>query len=407
MTINPAFPRQRELDETEAQVQALKDLARGLKSQFERHSAFSVSEAKARLMQARQTVAQLSEEAATLKLEIKRLQEEQKEAATRLAPWYRATAWFNAEQSAIRRRSQELTIRLRDIEARFVRIQGKAHRIEKEQGIIEGELSDHAAIDVEALQSERIDLAARLDVAIATWQGLFSERQAYDEETGPLMKQIARDRDDLAETRRKLEIARKLDTALGAAHDAAARRDVHMECERTLQTGRPRDVIRDLEPKAKRLDRDLVKTEDRLKQVQARWERRVEVLVLDGNNLCYSSDNTFIELKALKALLPLLTARYKVRLVFDATIRKRLRAGDDDIRAALRSTAEVTVMPTKTAADESIISLAKNSSTTFILSNDRYAEFAHEEPVATGRVLRFMIFPDRIQIHDLRIDFVL
>ncbi|MDW8223864.1 MAG: hypothetical protein RMJ82_13035, partial [Gemmatales bacterium] len=150
------------------------------------------------------------------------------------------------------------------------------------------------------------------------------------------------------------------------------------------------------------LERDLQKLHQRAAEIARRVSRSIEKIVLDGNNLCFEG-NCFIGLAALKAVVPVLAKDYELYLVFDASIRARLKTGDSKIRGEFERYAEVHVVPSRCVADETILELAGEEESTYILSNDRYADFPDKPAVRQGRIITHQIVAGKVFIPDLDI----
>jgi len=192
--------------------------------------------------------------------------------------------------------------------------------------------------------------------------------------------------------------SRDLNTAANG-HD---RKMIHAKCEGRFGTGRPNDVINDRRGKMRPLENNIPKLERRISEELERSVRKVEHLLIDGNNVCYEGQS-FIELRALTALLTVLAGRYAVTVVFDASIRSLLKASTQDIKRSLGSTVTTYIAPTKTGADEYLLKLAEGKKSTFVFSNDRYAEYHDYDAVRSERLLRFMIADGKIMANDLDI----
>lgn len=189
---------------------------------------------------------------------------------------------------------------------------------------------------------------------------------------------------------------------LDAAPNGYERKMIHDKCEDRFGTGRPNDVINDRRGKMRRLENNIPKLERRIREELEKSERTIEHLLIDGNNLCYEGQ-TFIELRALIALLAALADQFTITVVFDASIRSLLKASTQDIKRRLGPSITTHIAPTKTGADEYLLKLAGNLKSTFIISNDRYAEYHDYDAVKSGRLLRFMVADGKIMANDLDI----
>lgn len=155
-------------------------------------------------------------------------------------------------------------------------------------------------------------------------------------------------------------------------------------------------------------ERDLKKLVERAKQAVLKSNLNIKKLVIDGNNLCHrrSSDtaqknkgnNNFIGLDALIPLVNILKEKYIVEVVFDNTIKRTLNI---DTIASKLNLKDVHIVNNK--ADEFILDLAKDKDS-FVISNDKYAEYFDKSPVIEKRILNHEIFKNNLKIYDLNID---
>ena len=128
----------------------------------------------------------------------------------------------------------------------------------------------------------------------------------------------------------------------------------------------------------------------------------VSHIIIDGNNACYERSQ-FIRMYALTHLVDELTKRYKVTVVFDASIRSHMKTDDAGIERIIGRSAPAHVAPTRTSADEYILRLAQSEQNAYVLSNDRFPEFSEYDAVKSGRLLRFLIANNKIMVNQLDI----
>ena len=182
---------------------------------------------------------------------------------------------------------------------------------------------------------------------------------------------------------------------------------IHQECERFFENSKPAAVLSGLGNKRRKLERDVEKTQERLRGIVRLMEKQIEKVIIDGNNLCYlPSENgkgKFIGLDALNALVPHLSQSYKMTLIFDPGICARLSINDAGLRA-LFPKATVMVMPKDVKADEGILAAAEFDPGAYILSNDRFSDYPEQPAVRERRLLTHIIFPSSVQIQQLQIN---
>lgn len=78
-----------------------------------------------------------------------------------------------------------------------------------------------------------------------------------------------------------------------------------------------------------------------------------------------------------------------------------MKSDDAGIERIIGRSAEIYVAPTRSGADEYILRLADGHPGSYVLSNDRFAEFGDYDVVQSGRLLRFLIADNRIMVNDL------
>lgn len=398
------YPRAEELKLLVVEIGNIRSQLKELTSKLDWYDAFSPRDAEARVRTLRDQDAQDTDRLSGLSANLNRLKGACGEIEGQLMMRFDPRGWFNVEQRALRQKAAGLRLEVKDAEDAVdaLRAQHASRREAISQA--QAELQQHVRTSITALRQSRSDLSDRLASALSRREVLEAERRAFDVEVRPLVDQLSARELELRTARRNADLARELDAELNTAANGFERKKVHERSEEALGTGQPKTALRQNEKVIEQTERTIEKVQRRMRELHERWSRVVDLLIIDGSNFCFASGNDFVGLSALKAALPLLVARCNIIVVFDASIRRKLAAGDTAIRTELASAAEVIVMPTKTAADETIISRANGSSGRFILSNDRYSEFQDHEAVAAGRMLRHVISSDRVQILDLRID---
>lgn len=202
-----------------------------------------------------------------------------------------------------------------------------------------------------------------------------------------------------------LLLAEKYNAALvKASDDARARRNIHKQCEDYFREGRPRRVIDEISSNKNRLLRDLQKINRRIFDEIRKHEIEIESIVIDGNNACYSSSSEFIGLSAIRVLAHHLSLKFKVTVIFDASIRKLLRASAQDIQKNLGRNILTYVAPSKNSADEYVLKLTEGDRRSYIITNDRYSEWHDYDAVRETRIIKFIISSNKIIVNDLDIN---
>lgn len=263
-----------------------------------------------------------------------------------------------------------------------------------------------------------IDAAREFDPLLA--RSAILGLQAILDRNEPELTKLRQRRDDLDEVLREpLESLRKLeaerdhltsqisraeyfDSALTDAPNGRERAQIHAWCEKDLGESKPGNVLRRSKSALRQVDHKLEKLRARINGLIrfATWD--IRHIVVDGNNLCYEGSR-FLGLCVLESLVPALAKKYKVTVIFDASIRRRLKLGTEDIKTRLAQAEQVHIVASKRKADETVLAVASDDPQTFVLSNDRYDDYPEKAAVKEERVLRHEIVGQAVYIHDLHI----
>jgi len=311
--------------------------------------------------------------------------------------------WFDSHQCELRAERARLRRTLKQMNAE------KHSRIKAREEILarvartQAEITRHASFDAPEKERQLTEIRKSRQCERENLAKAIEEKRHVDEQLEPLLAQM-----HTLESRRKevssaLEAAQALEDRLSSAESAYEKAMIHQECESMFDERRPHKVIHERRRELRQIDRDYEKLLSRAKEIGQRGARRIKRIIIDGNNLCYE-DSEFIGLAALRALLPALLARkYEVVVVFDAAIRRLTNARDADIERQLGGGAKVHVVAARRRADETILDLAATDEYTYVLSNDRFADFGEKPVVMQNRLLRHEIVDGEVLVHDLGI----
>ena len=347
--------------------------------------------------------AQLESELAALESEMKLEEVELAELASRLGCWFNPANWFAPDQRELRRRRRQL--RDLNIEKNAVKrvdvgaMQIVRDKIEELASVVRR----HAAFDLDSQESELRNITQSLASAKNSSEDVARRKRNVDEILAPLLEQLVRLRAEKHEAELQLQEAGELERRLSDADNSYQRAMIHEECERRFGTGKPRSVIHDQNRIIRQTDRDLEKATRRVEEIGRKAARVVKALVVDGNNLCYEGSR-FVGLSAIESLLPVLSNEYSIVVVFDASIRRMLKADDSWLRKRFQAYATIHVVATRESADKTILDLASPDTGTYVLSNDRFGDFNEKQVVKDGRIIRHEIISGRVFIHDLHIN---
>lgn len=260
--------------------------------------------------------------------------------------------------------------------------------------------------DRDALARRKSALDASLKEPKRVLRGLLDELAEGERTHSSLLQQINRCESDITQ-------AEDYRQRLNGAGNTYEKRLIHEECKRRLGEGSPGAVMHDrrqqikelkstkaaLEVRLKSARRNVEKAERRVQSVVERGLRDIRSLIIDGSNVCYRPGSEFIGLAALSPLCTALAERFEVTVVFDASTRSRLGISEAALRAALPKVA-VHVAPAQRQADETILAISGDPYT-FIVSRDRFADYADKPAVRERRLLPHEIVGNSVMVRDL------
>lgn len=310
--------------------------------------------------------------------------------------------WFDSQQRLLRGLVAAKKTSLETVRKNASTAQGHLQNIEHQIRTKTEEIEKYKSFDFDAKCKDRLILENQLSQQEKEVERVAGRKQQVDAALAPIVKQIRDAEQKKSEAASAMLQAQRLDKELSNADNSYERAMVHQKCEEKFGTGSPKKVISQKESEIRRIDRDLEKLQKRAKTVADKAARNIKRLILDGNNLCYQGD-MFIGLAALKSLVPILANDYEVVLVFDASIRRAIGSSDSDIRDILGGDIQVHVVATSVKADETVLDLAGSDKATFIVSNDRFAEFGEKPALRDQRVIRHEIVSGQVLIHDLSV----
>lgn len=310
--------------------------------------------------------------------------------------------YFSRQQKQLRTEVRNLEQALFLAEQRLSDDQARLSGVYVDTETARKSLFDHESFDL--LDAEKLlsSLGKKIeqknadhDAAIDEYMRIDSQIQPHTRELNRLQLQLITLNDDISQ-------AKCFEQDLTSASNSYERAKIHSACSETFEFGSPKKVIEERRRKIRSLENDIAKVQRRIRDTLRKLENSISRILIDGNNLCYEGQ-TFIGIRAISALLVKLDGQYETTVVFDPSIRAMLATNNQDIERVLGATANIYIAPTRTTADEYLMKLAGKDSNTFILSNDRFAEYHDYEVVKAGRLLRFLIANGKLMLSDIDI----
>lgn len=225
----------------------------------------------------------------------------------------------------------------------------------------------------------------------------------FEKRLEPIVTQIEDLKRNLTEYEANLTELQTYEYDLNNAENSYQRKMIHEECEKRFGDAKPRVIINEITKTINKLEKDLIKAEKRANRIYEIASKEIHNIIIDGSNLCYEGSN-LIGLNPLIKLTQKLNEKYKVTVVFDSSIRFKLETDDQGIIKHFEKDIKIHVVATRQLADDTILDLASNNITHFVISNDRFGEYKDKEVVLANRIIRHEITDGHIFVHDLGIN---
>lgn len=310
--------------------------------------------------------------------------------------------WFSAERIQHAKQRDETRERLTQLNKVIDEQEIEAEKVLRSHQQRQAQLEKHSAIDPLELKSDLNALNSHLEQLRIEFANTLSDKQRVDALLSPMILEQRNLTIHLQSLQREVKLAESFDQRLSHASNGYEKKLVHDECSKTFDgEGRPGRVKQQKQREMLTTRRNLEKVEARLKQLVQLASRTISTLVIDGNNLCYEGGE-FIGLDPLYAITNALAEDFRVIVVFDASIRKLLRMNDQQVAHGFPREVMVHVVASKQAADQTVLETA-SASDAYVISNDRFRDFADKAAVSDQRLIRHEIVAGKVLIHDLNL----
>ena len=400
--LEPLQRRRSRIKRLTEQHRAMQETQRALQDSIESYKAFAPEVELKKVELFESTSVDLSQKIADEKVKIANLETRLKD--TRATQTNPLVFWkfFTAEQKQLRLEVNRLRKKLSAVNERLMNDNQALSKVRSDLSSAQKRISEHKSFNLNDSETHLAAIQPKTRQIASDLAAAKIELASIEEKIRPHSQELKRLETELETFNSDIAKADRLDRDLTAAENSYERAMIHQECEEKFGSGSPRHVINDRRGKVRRLENNIPKLERRIRDELKKLDRTISHLVIDGNNACYEGQS-FIGLRGISALLEALGDRFKVTVVFDASIRAMLKSDSQGIEKVLGPRAATHVAPTKTAADEYLMKLAGKDRSVFILSNDRFAEYHDYDVVKSRRVLRFLIADGKLMANELDI----
>lgn len=336
------------------------------------------------------------------KSEIETLQKHLCEISKNKSAFWKLKSFFSEEQRELRSRIKSVRSAMTKLEDNRLANTSKASELDTKINQCDADISKFLNFD----ETNSRGIISQLNLSIESVRPQIQTLQAKSKELIDLINDELDDLNDkkneLSSIQDDIETANEIDQELNSAENSYERAMAHQKCERLFGDSKPQRVKSNKQRQITSIERSISKIEQRIKTKVARHNRTIDHLIFDGNNFCYT-DQTFIGLSALLPTLDELKESYKITVIFDASIRRLLKTNDQKIRKLLPKVIDLHVVATRQAADETILEYAAKQENTYVITNDRFADFSSNIVVKENRLIRHEIMANSVFIHDLEV----
>jgi DNA repair exonuclease SbcCD ATPase subunit len=400
--LEPLQRRRSRIKRLTEQHRAMQETQRALQDSIESYKAFAPDVELKKVELFESTSVDLSQKIADEKVKIANLETRLKD--TRATQTNPLVFWkfFTAEQKQLRLEANRLRKELSEVNEQLMNDNQALSKVRSDLSSAQKRISEHKSFNLNDSETQLAAIQPKTRQIASDLAAAKIELERIEEKIRPHSQELERLETELETFNSDIAKADRLDRDLTAAENSYERAMIHQECEEKFGSGSPRHVINDRRGKIRRLENNIPKVERRIRDELKKLDRTISHLVIDGNNACYEGQS-FIGLRGISALLGALGDRFKVTIVFDASIRAMLKTDNQGVEKLLGAKVATHVAPTKTAADEYLMKLAGKDKNAFVLSNDRFAEYHDYDVVKSRRVLRFLIADGMFMANELDI----
>ena len=395
-------PLARECTEIQHAIDRLAQARTKVQADLQWYASLDESSLATRIGQCEEAARLLRDEIHSLEADIRENSDAVRAIEPAIRTLFNPRNWFDRDQVALRSQRSDLQTKGRHIAGLR---QSQVQVLEKTQAEFGEAVAEQQRYRAFDRAKHQADLQHIDSVMVSKHDALAvvcERKRRVDEVLLPLVQELRKLQSRIAESQSTLRSAEDLDRQLSSAGNSYERAMIHEQCDRRFGVGSPRKVIGDNQRQIRQWERDCDKAQRRIADVAQKAARKIEAVVIDGNNMCYEG-GSFIGLAAIEAVVPLLSSMCGVTVVFDASIRRLLNINDARLQDRLGNSAKVHVVASRRMADETILDLAGANERAYVISNDRFGDFNEKLVVRHSRLIRHEIVGGNVFIHDLQL----
>lgn len=310
--------------------------------------------------------------------------------------------WLSSERAVARRKADALATRVVAMQREIDAVTALHKEDTQAVQALHQDIATYGRFDSVRTREAIVHAEAELATLVPELQQLQARKRSLDAAIAAPLRELRAKQAERGTLQNDMRLADQFKAQLDRAHTGYDKAMAHQACERKFNDGSPGSVKNALRRRLAPLERTINKLEKQIADELRRAQLDVRALIIDGSNIANDASDTFIGLAALEALLPVLARGRQVVVNFDPGFPRMVRLTRREIQQQLPQ-AKVYFVPRGSKADPFLIQFADDNPHTYVISNDRYADFAYRETIGAGRVLKHAILNGYATIPDLRI----
>jgi hypothetical protein len=398
-------PYKREFNELKSTISELNDCKENLLNKLKWYHETDIDELKKDLKSYSSDSEKQIEKISKIKKDIISLKRSVKNKKAKIKSRYNPVNWFSKEQNKFRKEYNRLNERVEKSENLKQKRLSQNEELNEKIDDLKTTINDYHSFNREKTLNKCDELKDKIFHLEEKLAPIRDKMFDVDQMLEPIVTEINALVSKKEDAEYILSKANNFDFQLSLAPNSYERAMIHKKCENVFGEGSPKKIINKQKRIIKKLERDISKTEKRAKKIGKKAARIIKTVIIDGNNMCYE-DGEFVGLSPLIEVTTELSKQFGVIVVFDSNIRSILNTNDARIRSQFVDDIKVHVVASRQLADETILELASGNHSTYIISNDRFADYNEKEVVKSERVIRHEIINNQVFIHDFKLSVI-
>ena len=310
-----------------------------------------------------------------VKVKIYTVGKKQNNLQSKLNSIYNPLYWVNKEQINLRKEIHNLEISKSELEIKEKDLEKVLYTKENEILVLQKDEEKYLSFDLNEKKETKNKLQNYIKEKKELLKPLEENYRRIKNKIEPLVKDINKKSKEYLKCTHRIDSAKYYCENLTLADNSYERAMIHQECESDLGDPSPQRVLNHTYKKEKGLKNSIKKLDERICWEIKKLSKVIDYIVIDGNNLCYSSNSEFIGLDPVVAVANELSKDYNVLVCFDNNIKHLLHCDKKEIKKRYNEKIEIHVVEPHHKADYTILELVERKKNSYVISNDRFADF--------------------------------